>query len=74
MQTFLVTIPEFDLVDVKVEAGTPRHAAVTLLQKSMENGLILELQDEAEAIVINREHKKFVFDIATTPFCVRKQG
>ncbi|HYX36852.1 MAG TPA: hypothetical protein VE954_27405 [Oligoflexus sp.] len=74
MTIYRVTLSDLDLVDVKIEARSPRQAAILLLTTSCKDGFDLDLQDEAEVVVTDHHRKKHYFEVASTsPFRVKTQ-
>jgi hypothetical protein len=72
---YRVTLSDLDLVDVQIEARSPRQAAIRLLTKSCKSGFALDLQDETEVVVTDRQRKKHFFEVVSTePFRVKTQG
>ncbi|WP_141735925.1 hypothetical protein [Oligoflexus tunisiensis] len=75
MSIYRVTLSDLDLVDVPIEARSPCQAAIRLLTKSCKSGFDLDLQDEAEVVVTDRQRKKHFFEVVSTkPFRVKAQG
>lgn len=62
-------------MDVVVNARSPQQAALRVLTTSAKDGPFLEFQDGAEAIVMDRRQKKYVYEIESSlPFHLERVG